>query len=401
MTGAWVLPGNRWDLLDGVAAPPARVGVVVPYYDAQRKLDRTLAALARQTASRLEVVVADDGSPTAPDVSAAGDLPVRVVRQDDLGFRAAAARNLGAASVDADVLVFLDADTAPEPEFVARLTRLPALCPDAVTVGRRRHVDLTTDPPAELPEPEWLRDAYAASGDLLEADGRSYRFVISAVLAMSARLFHELGGFDERFVGYGGEDWELAHRAWVAGAVVAHVPDAVAWHDGPDWAGRAVASATGAKNDETLALATLLPDPVERGGGAWTPYPSIVVRAGRATDAQRLATTRTALAGGADVGVWTDDPPPDVLARARCVVDVLADGWVDLHDLPAMCAAAEVHGEVMSPAVRVRSTHALNRAARWWPDDPDTWAARLFGRHDRSAPAPGGPLDLAAVLRRC
>src|SRR5580704_7818856 len=113
---------------------------------------------------------------------------------------------------------------------------MPALCPDVIAVGRRRHACLTgPGAGAVLPEPEWLSDAYRRSADLLHADARSYRYVISAVLSMNRRLFDELRGFDERFVGYGGEDWELAHRGYVAGAVLAHVRGAVAWHDGPHW----------------------------------------------------------------------------------------------------------------------------------------------------------------------
>ena len=141
-------------------------------------------------------------------------------------------------------------------------------------VGRRRHADLTGwDPerlvrwlagdgpgPDELTEPEWLRDGYAASRDLLDADERSYRFVISAVCGLSRDLFAELGGSSPEFTGYGGEDWELAHRAWVAGALLAHVPEAVAWHDGPDWADRDVARTRGQeRRDPPLAAAAARP----------------------------------------------------------------------------------------------------------------------------------------------
>jgi hypothetical protein len=58
--------------------------------------------------------------------------------------------------------------------------------------------------------------------------------VISALLACSRWWFEELGGFDETFEAYGGEDWALAHHSWTRGGLVAHVADAVAWHDGPD-----------------------------------------------------------------------------------------------------------------------------------------------------------------------
>ena len=68
------------------------VSVVIPHYRSPRSLALVLTALELQDhpMDRLEVVVADDGSPEAPDP---GDRPydVRVVRQEDLGFRGAAA----------------------------------------------------------------------------------------------------------------------------------------------------------------------------------------------------------------------------------------------------------------------------------------------------------------------
>ncbi|NYE37206.1 GT2 family glycosyltransferase [Nocardioides cavernae] len=233
------VPGNRWDLAPP-GAPERTVSVVVTHFEQQEALDRTLAALRRQTRSVHEVVVADDGSRRAPGVPAG----VGLVRQADRGFRAAAARNLGVAASTGEVVVMLDADTTPEPGFVERIVALPEALPEALVVGRRRHADLSgtgpedpvevVAPPRELPEPAWLRTAYADTGDLLRADATSHRFVISAVLACSRWWYDELGGFDETFTAYGGEDWELAHRAWTAGGLLAHCPDAVAWHDGPD-----------------------------------------------------------------------------------------------------------------------------------------------------------------------
>ncbi|MBC7680487.1 MAG: glycosyltransferase [Pseudorhodobacter sp.] len=252
------MPGNRWDLAD-LAAPADRaersVSVVVTHFEQPVQLARTLDALARQTRWPTQVVVADDGSAEPPSVPTG----VELVRQPDRGFRAAAARNLGAARCRGDLLVFLDADTSPEPEFLELITALPARLPELLAVGRRRHVDLSaTAGPVLLPEPRWLAEAYERSGDLLRADEGSYRFVISAVLACSRWWFEELGGFDETFEAYGGEDWDLAHRSWTRGGLVAHVPGAVAWHDGPD-AGLAPRKHAGSGTDsatlETAAVA--------------------------------------------------------------------------------------------------------------------------------------------------
>ncbi|PPF75444.1 glycosyltransferase, partial [Subtercola sp. Z020] len=281
------LTGNDWSVLAGVEPEhPPTVSVIVAHYDQQGELDRTLAALARQThpTPLTQVIVVDDGSPVAPRVPAG----VLLLLQADRGFRLAAARNLGASRATGEVLVFLDADTAPEPGYLAALTRLPALAPDVLAVGRRRHADFAGEPvdaPVELvgprhelPSPAWLTEAYEQSSDLLHSDDRSYRYVIGAVMACSRTLYDATGGFDETFTTYGGEDWEWAHRAWSAGAAFAHVPAATAWHDGPEWAFRPPAPATAQsaegtefvamaagddrlvrKNAETLALALRIP----------------------------------------------------------------------------------------------------------------------------------------------
>ena len=76
----------------------------------------------------------------------------------------------------------------------------------------------------------------------------------------------DAGGFDPGFVGYGGEDWELAHRLWRAGGLLAHVPEAVCWHVGPDFAGREdPAEARRVKNRESMVLAPRISAPTARG----------------------------------------------------------------------------------------------------------------------------------------
>jgi glycosyltransferase involved in cell wall biosynthesis len=363
------LPGNRWDLLDGQQpAEPARVSVVVPYYRQQAELDRTLAALARQThpADRLEVVVVDDGSPEAPVVPPG----VVVVRQADEGFRLSAARNLGVRTATGDVLVFLDADTAPEPGYVAAISRLPALAPEVVAVGRRRHADFSgvplerpvelAGPAAELPSPAWLDDAHRASRDLLDADDRSYRHVIGAVTACSRWLVDEVGGWDEAFTEYGGEDWEWAHRAWGGGAVLAHVRDAVAWHDGPDWAGRSDDGDLRQRrqNAETIALSRLVPVAGSRPRALRTGGPVDVVV--RLLDASSPARAFLAV-----------DSLLAVLPEARVVVpdEVASAVAADPRVLPLSVVAGRA--ELVGPArvadelvgdVRVRDGAALARA---------------------------------------
>ncbi|RKQ36870.1 glycosyltransferase family 2 protein [Kocuria tytonis] len=369
------------------------VSVVVPYFENQRGLDRLLAALARQDhpARDLEVVVGDDGSARPPVIP---DTPFTcsVVRQENLGFRAGAARNLGARAASGAVLVFLDGDMIPEPGFLTALLRGVRAADDGhgvLAVGARHHADLAACGIPEvlrwvagehvpgvrrLADPAWLADGYARTADLRAAGAEDFRLVISALLAVDRELFERCGGFDESLVGYGGEDWDLAYRCWQLGARFTHVPGAGAWHDGPDLAGRPDTRAV--KDAETLALAQRIPRPSTRGAGVRHEQPWAVVRVSGHHDDAEAYLGACHLLRDTDAGVWFVDrddvpralaadprisagrPPAAVVDRAVVLVDVHAPLTLEVP-LRQWCA----RGESEVPGLlTVRSVRAVHRA---------------------------------------
>ncbi|WP_307787159.1 glycosyltransferase [Mycolicibacterium mengxianglii] len=408
--GRFTLPGNRWDLLAAVAAGTPSVAVIIPYYNQQHDLDLVLHALELQDypLDAITVVVADDGSTQAPTLRAPR-LRVEVVRQADRGFRAAAARNLGVSHSAADILCFLDADTVPEPGYLRNITRLPALAPDVLVVGHRRHAELDDWTPADLPdwwsgrraprvldEPQWLSDEYRRSSDLLRIDHRSYRYLISSVMCCSRTLFESVGGFDETFCHYGGEDWEFAHRALAGGALLHHARDALAWHNGPDWAGRVTEDRVAGKNIEALALARRITDPDARTTGLRYELPDIAVRipADEHTAGSLVATMSCFL--HEDVGIWVNGPeaerllrdagtedqrirsgpiPDSVLQRCRFVVDTAGRPVLprsSFTELVRRCGEPDVESvAVTTPGAHLgcRSSWSANRARRWSDGD--------------------------------
>ena len=121
-------------------------------------------------------------------------LRASVLRQADFGHRAAAARNRGVRATAADVLVFLDADTIRVRRLRRRIVAWPAVLPDAVVVGRRRHADLgrwtaadsrwfgAGDPPCAVPtRPGWPTATPARPTS--STPTTAYRYVISSVMA--------------------------------------------------------------------------------------------------------------------------------------------------------------------------------------------------------------------------
>ena len=145
--GRWAVPDNRWDLLSELepTEPPA-VSVVVPYFEAQRQLDLVLAALAIQThpVTRLEVVVADDGS-----ASAAGPGGRRGAGRSGWSgspTRASGRRRPATSAPPrprGTCCCSWTGTPSPSPTTCGGWPGCPALAPDALVVGRRRHADLT------------------------------------------------------------------------------------------------------------------------------------------------------------------------------------------------------------------------------------------------------------------
>jgi GT2 family glycosyltransferase len=202
--------------------------VVVPTRDRPVQLERCAGALAAldYPPERVEVVVVDDGSRTAPraGVSALGDR-VRLVSQHPSG--PASARNRGAAEACGAYLVFTDDDCAPAADWLSALERRLEGSPGATIAGRAVNA-LSANP-------------YATASQLLvdylyvyfNADGDRAAFLTSNNIAVAAEVFREIGGFDESFRLAGAEDRELCHRLRARGHPVVYAPEAVVHHAHP------------------------------------------------------------------------------------------------------------------------------------------------------------------------
>ena len=195
------------------------LSIVIPTYNRCASLRRTLDGLARQTfpASEFEVVVVSDGSTddTAEMLAAyAGTAPylLRPVVQANAG--PSAARNRGIREARHGVIVFLDDDVEPIPEFLARHAAHHQRDAKAVVLG-----PMSPDPARAGDEPAWIAWEHAKlqqTYDLFrpggahahEAPGPKHFY--SGNASVRREWLEMIGGFDEAFQRQ--EDVEMAVR---------------------------------------------------------------------------------------------------------------------------------------------------------------------------------------------
>ncbi|WP_371740782.1 glycosyltransferase [Frigoribacterium sp. CFBP 13712] len=193
------------------------------------------SAPSRSTTPRVStVVVWLDDEPAPSDLGV--DLVVHMPPAAE-GFRLAAARNAGAdaaVGLGADLVVFLDADCVPSPSLVSRYVDAARAEPDAVLCGPVTYLapGVDVDDPAvlaELTAPHAARPAPPA-GLLTRAGDGEYALFWSLSFALTARAWRSGPRFDERYVGYGGEDTDFAFAFRRAGRPLVWVGGADAYH---------------------------------------------------------------------------------------------------------------------------------------------------------------------------
>lgn len=160
-------------------------------------------------------------------------FPIRQIMMGADGIPLAAARNAAAQTALGEQLIFLDVDCIPAPSLVTDyLAQLAAV--DAVLMGEVLYL-----PSGATAEGlDFARFAALGvkhserAGPPIEAlgDCSDYRCFWSLNFAMRRATFLALDGFDERYVGYGGEDTDFGRVAMAAGIPIHWVRGARVYH---------------------------------------------------------------------------------------------------------------------------------------------------------------------------
>ena len=218
------------------------IAVVVIAAGRHEHLGRVLEGLRGQDRRADDVVVVDMtvDSSIAAVVADAAHIVASPARSGER-LPLARARNAGAAATSPADVIFLDVDCIPSADLVACYERALRHHPDTLACAPVRY--LREDWRSALPD-GWcaandrvgldaLSDAHPArphvqSGCVRLADDHELFWSLS--FATTRATWKRIGGFDERYAGYGGEDTDLAYRARSCGIRVAWLGDGVAFH---------------------------------------------------------------------------------------------------------------------------------------------------------------------------
>ena len=211
----------------------SRCEIVIPTRDRPDRLARCLTSLLGQTESDIRVIVVDDcGSESVDDVvdeSIRAGLDATLIRMPTPSGPAAA-RNAGAARVNAEFVMFIDDDVVAERRLVEshlEVVRSASPIGEAI-VSCGPFVE-----PADWEPTVWNKwealQARKEAEHLANGDyDVTWRQFHTGNNCLPIADFRAVGGFDESFKR--AEDDELALRLAEHGCEFRFVPEAVAWH---------------------------------------------------------------------------------------------------------------------------------------------------------------------------
>jgi glycosyltransferase involved in cell wall biosynthesis len=204
-----------------------RLSIIVPTYNRWTGLKRLLLSVEQQEYRDFELIIADDGS--RYDIAElVKELPltytVRLFTHPDEGYQLARVRNQGAIAARGDWLIFIDDDCWFPGENALTKAAEQAEWAEGETEAREQvrgivhtfNLRFVTADGQELPRqssrlssPEVLYKP-----DLPPRRNWFHTKVMGSGMMFPREGFYAIGGYDETYKGYAGEDYDIGLRFW-------------------------------------------------------------------------------------------------------------------------------------------------------------------------------------------
>jgi len=188
------------------------VSVIIPVYNGEQYLAKTIDSVLAQTYRPFEIIVLDDGSIDNSAEIAQSYKEVRYIYQSNQGVPVA--RNAGISAARGEFIAFLDQDDMWDSNKLAvqmeHLVKNPKL---GYVIGKQR---LFLEPGVEMPS--WLREK------LLREDQMGY---LPSALLVRVSVFEQTGGFDPDHQTASDVEWFF--KAKDMGIPMAVIPEALVY----------------------------------------------------------------------------------------------------------------------------------------------------------------------------
>ena len=252
--------------------------IVIPTYNKKKFLDLTLASLINQTypADKFEVIIINDGSSddTHQLSSAATHFPFRLVYLNQENSGRSAARNAGILKAEGKTIIFIDDDQIVPIQFVESHLTAHQRNHNLIVGGYRSGVfSFAPTAPEFQAILSYLRKSFQGNGTAFDvkpgcqlitekdicfdfnrvtqltygmdanferiskAYGEELRdffipwiFFVTSNVSVGKSHLVEVGLFDEKFTGWGGEDYELGYRLYKHGLQYTLSRGAISYH---------------------------------------------------------------------------------------------------------------------------------------------------------------------------
>lgn len=174
------------------------ISVVIPLFNKQGAIDRTINSVLRQSRTPEELIVVDDGSSDrsaeiARKALAEGAERIRwrLISQENSGV--SVARNRGAEEAAFNFIAFLDADDEWLPTYLEEIERLARTYPEATVFTVRL---AKPGPQGLVPEPSALPpDFFGMLARPLDVYRRGYGIISSSSIVIRRDAWERSGGF--------------------------------------------------------------------------------------------------------------------------------------------------------------------------------------------------------------
>ena len=201
--------------------------VITSLYNQKHYLPKFIDAMANQTFKDFEVIFCDDGSSDGTkEYIEEAKIPFKfkyVANKESKKMKLAQVVNKGVMQSQGDYCLFIMGDSFPELNYLEVMSKF--LHPDFVLCGIRTHLD--NDKVVDI---DWRIKKNMIPDHNAVVIKHPFNALTGNGLVIPAEAFAKYGGWNKKFVGYGGEDTEFLARLYYKGYIMWSIKDAILYH---------------------------------------------------------------------------------------------------------------------------------------------------------------------------